>query len=121
MVWVPDRVMLALVVARTDALTSRPMDVASTYALVAASWALVGSDRLVIRWEFSDTAAVGAAIWSRRLVRTWVSKSEIVAASWVPVWLARASGLTASLDSWIAALAATLASVIAPAATVGFG
>ena len=28
-----------------------------------------------MRWLLKDTAAVGAAIWSRRLVRTCVSKS----------------------------------------------
>jgi hypothetical protein len=63
---------------------------------------------------FTDTAAVGAAIWSRRLVRTAVLKSETVDAVCVPVWLARASGSVANLLSAIAADALMSALTIVP-------
>ena len=46
---------------------------------MAASCADAGSARLLIFWALSDRATVGAAIWSRREARTWVSKSEIFA------------------------------------------
>jgi hypothetical protein len=62
-------------------------------------------------WEPSGTSAPAVAIWSSRLVRTCVSKSDTVAASCVPVWLARATGFVASFDSAIAAPPATFASV----------
>src|SRR4051794_33764584 len=92
-----------------------PARASSTYALVAASVARVGVRRAVIFWLFMDTDADGAAIWSRRLVLTCVSKFETVAASWVPVWLALASGSVASLLSAIAAEPLTIESVIVPA------
>ncbi len=69
----------------------------------SASVDVVGVPRLVIFWLFRDTLPVGAAIWSKRDVRTCVSKSEIVDAVCVPVWLARASGSVANLLSAIAA------------------
>src|SRR3982751_850844 len=53
----------------------------STYALVAASVGVVGADTLVTSWPAKDTGPVGAAIWSSRLVRTRVSKSEMSAAT----------------------------------------
>ena len=62
----PVRVQLAVIAVRSRML--------STYVLVAASVPVVGVARFVMRWLFRDTEAVGAAIWSRRLVRTWVSK-----------------------------------------------
>lgn len=51
-------VILAVVAARTLSLTSRPVLTASTYALVAASCACVGSATLVIRLLLTSTVPV---------------------------------------------------------------
>lgn len=60
----PERVMFAVVAARTDAFTVRPCAMASTYAFVAASCAEVGSARPVIllppRTRLPETVVVAA-------------------------------------------------------------
>ena len=72
----------------------------------------VGVAREVIFWLATSTAAVGAAIWSRRLVRTAVLKSEIVDAACVPVWLARAYGSETILAAVIVPSAISAATIV---------
>src|SRR5262245_1225061 len=100
--------MFAVEATRQDAFTSSPCAVASTYALVAASWAPLGSSSEVMRWLFRLTLPVGAAIVSRRVLPAiaWVAAVPMVRIDAVPA--------TPSLLA-----AATSTSVITPAAICG--
>src|ERR1051325_5196562 len=92
-----------------------PARALSTYCLLARSVPATGLAALTPRTPLKSRLTVGAAIWSRRLVRTAVLKSEIVADVWVPVWLARANGSVASLDSAIPAAGLMWVLVMNPA------
>src|ERR1044072_6599782 len=93
------------VAARAAPLKASPPDRAAiwakTHCWLAPAVPVVGSATLVSRWAPKATGPVGAVSWSSRLSRTAVSKSVVVAASCVPVWVAR--DLTASLWAVLAA------------------